>query len=162
MLLTFSRVRLAALFLLLFKLSLLRAACALLACTLIMLVINQRATLYVPMPMGASRSNAGNPIKMRSPDEFDLPFDELSIQTADGFNLHGWLIFQQSKNGQTARSPVLLYLHANAGNIGTRLPLLAALHACCGVHVLALDYRGCALRQVCGTKELHHSLSQVW
>lgn len=141
-LLTFSRVRFAIFIVVLHKLCLLRAACAMLACTLIMLVVRQRATLYVPTPMGASRSNARNPANQRTPAEYDLPFEELSVQTTDGFKLHGWLIYQASEDGQASRSPVLVYLHANAGNIGTRLPLFAALHACCGVHVLAIDYRG--------------------
>ena len=141
-LLTFSRVRFAIFIVVLHKLRLLRAACAMLACTLIMLVVRQRATLYVPTPMGASRSNARNPANQRTPAEYDLPFEELSVQTTDGFKLHGWLIYQASEDGQASRSPVLVYLHANAGNIGTRLPLFAALHACCGVHVLAIDYRG--------------------
>ena len=46
-LLTFSRVRFAIFIVVLHKLCLLRAACAMLACTLIMLVVRQRATLYV-------------------------------------------------------------------------------------------------------------------
>ena len=99
-LLTFSRVRFAIFIVVLHKLRLLRAACAMLACTLIMLVVRQRATLYVPTPMGASRSNARNPANQRTPAEYDLPFEELSVQPPTVSNCTDGSFIRQARTGK--------------------------------------------------------------
>lgn len=70
-----------------------------------------------------------------TPDLLNLPFSELTPETADGQRLHAWWL--------PARAPIghILFAHGNAGNIGDRLPIFALLTAA-GFDVLAFDYRG--------------------
>ena len=62
-------------------------------------------------------------------------FEDLTIPTADGENLHGWWVRVDEPRGS-----VLLF-HGNAGNIGDRVPHIELL-AGAGFNVLAFDYRG--------------------
>jgi pimeloyl-ACP methyl ester carboxylesterase len=61
--------------------------------------------------------------------------DERWITTADGVRLHAWCA------GPADAPATLVWSHGNAGNIGTRAPVLAAL-ATVGLRVVAYDYRG--------------------
>ncbi|MCP5151725.1 MAG: alpha/beta hydrolase [Ectothiorhodospiraceae bacterium] len=58
---------------------------------------------------------------------------------ADGERLHGW--FVPGPIGDHGPTPVVLFLHGNAGNLGDRIETLAVLHRT-GAAVLAIDYRG--------------------
>lgn len=70
-----------------------------------------------------------------TPAALGLPFEELSLATADGERLHGWWI-----PAPQARRTVL-HFHGNAGNIGHRLEHVQLLHGL-GLNVLLFDYRG--------------------
>ena len=71
--------------------------------------------------------------------ELGRPFEDLSLDTSDGIELHGWFYpaNQDSARGKWAA----LVCHGNAGNISHRLELCAALLQS-GLNVLLFDYRG--------------------
>jgi uncharacterized protein len=70
-----------------------------------------------------------------SPALAALPFQDVTIPTADGERLHGWWL-----EAPDARAQVLFF-HGNGGNLSLWLEAIAAIrqHGC---SVLAIDYRG--------------------
>lgn len=72
------------------------------------------------------------------PGRLGLAYREMSIETADGLALDAWYL-----PAETARDTgcSVLFLHGNAGNMGTHLPSVAWLPAA-GYSVLLFDYRG--------------------
>lgn len=71
-----------------------------------------------------------------TPADAGLAYEEVTIATTDGEQLHGWFLPAASDD-----APTLLHLHGNAGNIGDRLTLLQLFHEL-GLSVLIVDYRG--------------------
>lgn len=72
----------------------------------------------------------------QTPQDFGWKYEEVSLQTSDNIQLHGWLIqpFIQKKGS-------LLFFHGNAGNISHRLfKVKGWLEA--GYEVFLVDYRG--------------------
>ena len=72
------------------------------------------------------------------PGRLGLSYRELSIDTTDGLALHGWFL-PAEPDRDTGCS--ILFLHGNAGNVSTHLPIVAWLPAA-GYGVLIFDYRG--------------------
>ncbi len=70
-----------------------------------------------------------------TPTAFGLAFEDVEVTTADGVEIHGWLL-------PGTRAGTLLYCHGNAGNISNRLPKLEAFHNRLGLSILIFDYRG--------------------
>ena len=70
-----------------------------------------------------------------TPQALGLPFEEVTLATADAVRLHGWWV-----PAPGARHTVL-HLHGNAGNVSHRLQVLQVLHEL-GVNVLLFDWRG--------------------
>lgn len=69
------------------------------------------------------------------PSSVGLRFRDVTFTTADGVELHGWLI--------PGRAPTtLLYSHGNGGNIGDRVGIARLLVEQLGVGVFMYDYRG--------------------
>jgi pimeloyl-ACP methyl ester carboxylesterase len=71
--------------------------------------------------------------------ELGRPFEDATFKAADGVELNGWF-YPADPNSPRAQRVVLL-CHGNAGNIGHRLEMCAALLET-GVTVFLLDYRG--------------------
>ncbi|WP_330181801.1 alpha/beta hydrolase [Nocardia sp. NBC_01503] len=71
-----------------------------------------------------------------TPEQFGVPFEDLSLRTADGESINAWFVRAVGK-------PLghILFAHGNGGNIGDRSPVLALL-AAAGFDVLIFDYRG--------------------
>jgi fermentation-respiration switch protein FrsA (DUF1100 family) len=69
-----------------------------------------------------------------TPTDVGMDYQDVSIETADGVNLHGWFIAGRS-------SQVLLFFHGNAGNISHRLESIGQFQNL-GLSVLIIDYRG--------------------
>jgi len=69
------------------------------------------------------------------PASAGMPFEDVSLQTADGETLHGWFVPADPSQ------PVILFLHGNAGNISHRLDTLEIFHRL-NANVLLIDYRG--------------------
>jgi fermentation-respiration switch protein FrsA (DUF1100 family) len=65
----------------------------------------------------------------------NLIYEEVTFETEDGKQLFGWFLPANDT------SPVLLFSHGNAGNIGTRLKSLEVFHNL-GLSIFTYDYRG--------------------
>lgn len=73
-----------------------------------------------------------------TPSDWQLPYEDVSLDTHDGEQLHGWYI--PAADDSQAR-PVLLFFHGNAGNISHRRASLEIFHRL-GLNQLIIDYRG--------------------
>lgn len=67
-----------------------------------------------------------------------LPCENVIFYAEDGVRLNGWWIPRDDARG------TILYCHGNAGNISTRLDVIAGLHSL-DVNVFVFDYRGYGL-----------------
>ncbi len=71
----------------------------------------------------------------QTPADWGLGYEDVTLNTADNVQLHGWYIpYQQSKQ-------VLLFFHGNAGNIAYRRDSIEVFHRL-GLNVFIIDYRG--------------------
>ncbi|KAJ1967078.1 bem46 protein, variant [Dispira parvispora] len=104
-------------------------------CALIALYMFQCDLIYPSSYPEGSRE------KVASPEEYSLPFDNLRLRTPDGVRIHGFLI-KRSTDEETKKAPTILYFHANAGNMGHRLPIAKVLYERLKCNVLMLSYRG--------------------
>jgi hypothetical protein len=109
------------------------------SCFLILLYTYQDNFLYIPRPPGFPVDPEDNPRGCRSPREWtrsgkllsahelaspdSIPFDDATVETADGERLHVWLLYQppkphvgdQAMNDSSTTSPTIIYFHGNAG-----------------------------------------------
>ncbi|CEH17941.1 Predicted alpha/beta hydrolase BEM46 [Ceraceosorus bombacis] len=110
----------------------------------------QNALIYPSSFPNGSRTN------VLTPDEFDLEYEDVRLKTPDGQELRVYLMCQsepserEKRRGEdegdvATRRPTILFLHANAGNMGHRLPLAAVFFKRFGCNVLMLSYRGYGL-----------------
>lgn len=76
-----------------------------------------------------------------TPATYDLAFEEIRFEAADGVRLHGWFV-----PAQGARA-TLLWLHGNAGNISHRVHNLRLFHDALRINVFLFDYRGYGLSE---------------
>lgn len=79
-----------------------------------------------------------NPKGYRSPQDYDIPFEDVYIKTPDNVRVHAWLMLQPNQK----LVPTIVVFHGNAGNIGFRLPMFYNLYHIVGCNILAVDYRG--------------------
>lgn len=79
-----------------------------------------------------------NPPGYRSPEEHGIEFDDVRLDSGDGETLHAWFL----RHRRPETRPTLLFLHANAGNMGFRLPNLACMHRLLRMNIFVLSYRG--------------------
>ncbi len=70
-----------------------------------------------------------------TPADWGLPFEDLSLTSADGEALHGWFV------PSPGAAKTLLFLHGNAGNVSHRGASVEIFHRL-GLNVLIIDYRG--------------------
>jgi len=70
-----------------------------------------------------------------TPSAIGADYESLTLETSDGFSLHGWLVTRPSPRATA------LFMHGNAGNISHRLDSIAQLLEL-GLNVLIIDYRG--------------------
>lgn len=70
------------------------------------------------------------------PEELGVAYEDVTIPTTDGLNLHGWFLPARG----SARGTIL-HFHGNAANVTNHLPLVHWLPDA-GYHVLMFDYRG--------------------
>lgn len=123
------------------------------ASTAMLLYRYQRSLVY------PSNFPAGSRTEVMKPDQFGVEdFEELHLKTPDGERLHAYLLAQRHSSEKEvrrgassdqadvmARRPTVLFLHANAGNMGHRLPLAAVFYKRFGCNVFMLSYRGYGL-----------------
>lgn len=100
----------------------------------------QESLLYYPIVPGLPyKTTSSNPPPFNSPAGWGLRYDELNLETADGTRIHGWFVYA---DGEVAKAPTVVFFHANAGNMGFRLPNVAMYAQACVSNVLIFDYRG--------------------
>jgi fermentation-respiration switch protein FrsA (DUF1100 family) len=75
-----------------------------------------------------------------TPAEAGLPYEVVTVRTADGLSLRGWFI---PAPAGTAVAPILLVFHGNAESIAHGLDLAIRAHTA-GFGVLLAEYRGYA------------------
>jgi len=94
-----------------------------------------------------------------TPAEWQLPYEDVIIDTRDGERLHGWYI---PASGDSQAQPVLLFLHGNAGNISHRRASLEIFHRL-GLNQLIIDYRGYGKSTGSpGEDGLYHDATAAW
>lgn len=100
----------------------------------------------------------GSRTDVLAPDHFGIPYEDIRLKTPDGESLHAFLMAQRTAserekargedeegNETIKRRPTILFLHANAGNMGHRLPLASVFYKRFGCNVFMLSYRGYGL-----------------
>ena len=70
-----------------------------------------------------------------TPNDWGLPYEDVTLHTVDGATLHGWYI------PHAGAQHTLLFFHGNAGNISQRGDSVAIFQRL-GMNVLIVDYRG--------------------
>ncbi len=70
-----------------------------------------------------------------TPENLNLSFDEVTLQTSDGVHISAWYIPSPKARG------FLVFCHGNAGNISHRLDSIRLFHEM-DLSVLIFDYRG--------------------
>jgi len=71
----------------------------------------------------------------QNPADWGLDYEDVTLNTVDNVQLHGWYIPQQRSK------QVLLFFHGNAGNISHRRDSIELFHRL-GLNVFIIDYRG--------------------
>ena len=71
----------------------------------------------------------------QTPAEWGLGYEDVTLNTADNVQLHGWYLPDQQSE------QVLLFFHGNAGNISHRRESIELFHRL-GLNVFIIDYRG--------------------
>jgi len=128
---------------------------------LVNLISRQETLLYVPCVMPGMQTCDQNPEGLRSPSEKNLVYEDVYMETVDGVQLHAWFISatkpkpveDEQEEGKEKEPPVadariestaptILFCHANAGNIGLRVPNYLEIVEKLQANIFALDYRG--------------------
>ena len=74
-----------------------------------------------------------------TPNDVNLEYEDVRIQTSDGLVLQGWFI---SGKVETGSNVTWLWFHGNGGNIGHRIGELALAHHRTEANIFIFDYRG--------------------
>jgi fermentation-respiration switch protein FrsA (DUF1100 family) len=99
---------------------------------LILLIGALTVSVRVVEPQFAFFPTAGEDV---TPREFGARFDAVTIDTADGEQLHAWSLPTENPRAY------IVYFHGNGGNLSVWAPILVGL-ARRGYSLLAVDYRG--------------------
>lgn len=57
-----------------------------------------------------------------TPDAAGILYEDLFIETADGFKLHGWKLHADTGKSQGKKLGTILFFHGNGDNVSTQLP----------------------------------------
>ncbi|WFD43995.1 bem46 protein, variant [Malassezia psittaci] len=107
-----------------------------------LLFVYQRALIY------PSSFPEGSRTEVDTPEQYDLPYREMRLNTPDGEKLHVYVMLQQDGEKDEKLSeerPTIVMFMANAGNMGHRLPLAVVFYRRLGCNVVMLSYRGYGL-----------------
>lgn len=106
-----------------------------------LLYVYQRALIY------PSSFPEGSRTLVDSPEQYNIPFQEFRLNTPDREKLHVYVMLQQGgeDNSAAKQRPTVIMFHANAGNMGHRLPLAVVFYRRMGCNVVMLSYRGYGL-----------------
>jgi len=90
-----------------------------------------------------------------TPRDFEMDdYEDLEIETKDGVKIKAFLVkkYLDTEKTKLANS-TLVYFHANAGNMGHRLPIVKSFVDECGCNVLIISYRGYGFSEGQATEE---------
>lgn len=93
---------------------------------------NQAALMYPASFPEGSRT------QIDTPDKYHLPYENVILPTPDGEKIHAYIMIQTE---QPNMRPTILYCHANAGNMGHRLPIAQIMYSE-GYNLVLFSYRG--------------------
>lgn len=100
--------------------------------------VSLSALLYFFQPHYVYKpSRAMQPV---TPAQYNLPYEEVALETDDRVRLHGWFLPAPARGG------AVLYFHGNGGNISYDLLSLWRFRQL-GLAVLGVDYRGYGLSE---------------
>ncbi|GAA6054362.1 hypothetical protein JCM3770_003337 [Rhodotorula araucariae] len=86
---------------------------------------------------------AGSRSHVPRPDEFAMPdYDDVQLVAPDGVKIRAFVIPYARDGAKPSDRPTVLLLHANAGNVGHRLPIAKVFWDRMRCNVVALSYRG--------------------
>ncbi|GAA5985045.1 hypothetical protein JCM10908_002500 [Rhodotorula pacifica] len=90
---------------------------------------------------------AGSRQNVPRPEEFGMPGEEVELTAPDGVKIKAFVIRAPARGeaeggNDPSQRPTVLLLHANAGNVGHRLPIAKVFWHKMGCNVVALSYRG--------------------
>ena len=108
-----------------------------------LLYFNQNQLIY------PSAFPEGSRTKVQKPNEFGLnDWEDVELTTQDSVKIKAYLIKKRlgSKTGPLSKH-TLIYFHANAGNMGHRLPIAKAFQDRFQCNILMLSYRGYGLSE---------------
>ncbi|KAE8213300.1 hypothetical protein CF327_g3154 [Tilletia walkeri] len=101
---------------------------------------------------------SGSRTVVDTPESFGMPYDEVTLTTPDGEQVRCFVILQRTPSDKeraaglsgigddtARRRPTIVFFHANAGNLGHRLPIAAVFYRRFGANVVMLSYRGYGL-----------------
>lgn len=84
-------------------------------------------------------SYAGKNLAEKTPAEYGLEYEQLTLHASDGIKLGAWAIPNATPN--LGRDIWLVYFYGNGETMGAYLLVTTKLHAL-GLNVLMLEYRG--------------------
>ncbi|KAF5309028.1 hypothetical protein D9619_013595 [Psilocybe cf. subviscida] len=100
----------------------------------------------------------GSRVEVAVPSDYELPYVDLDLKTADDITLKCYLLPQTRKREPNTRSipiprgmseddfiasrPTVIMFHGNGGNLGHRIPLAGAFYQLMRCNVLMMSYRG--------------------
>jgi len=133
--------------------------------TVVALVLyrNQNGMLYHPEIPGVGRDPAENPRGYRSPSEYNMPYENVTVETEDNLKLHCWFVRQ----ADAVNAPTLIFFQENAGNMGLRLPSMHQFYEKLGMNIFMVSYRGYGRSEGTPTeeglqKDAQAVLNHVW
>ncbi|KAK9474412.1 Alpha/Beta hydrolase protein [Dipodascopsis tothii] len=85
----------------------------------------------------------GSRTQVPTPDSFDLPYEDVTLDTPDGEKIKLFVIKQQDP--ELRRGHTVVVFCANAGNMGHRLPIASAFFRVLEYNVVLFSYRGYGL-----------------
>lgn len=125
-----------------------------------LLYYGQNSLIYPSNVPEGSRTNVATPA------DYGMPYSDLTFTTSDNVKIRAYLLVQrrillsadgslgapevdaEGDDADYARSrPTVLFLHANAGNVGHRVPLAKVFYYKMRCNVLMLSYRGYGLSE---------------
>jgi len=103
----------------------------------------------------------GSRTVVATPSEFGIPYEDITLTSPDGIKLKAYLMLQkpnektyssfssgeEGSKGGPVGPPTIFLLHANAGNMGHRIPIAKVFYNNLKCNVFMLSYRGYGLSE---------------
>ncbi|CDS07656.1 hypothetical protein LRAMOSA01605 [Lichtheimia ramosa] len=83
----------------------------------------------------------GSRTQVAKPSDYGMQYTEQVLTTKDNIKLHTYTMVLENEDEARAANTIL-YFHANAGNMGHRLPIARIFHQKMKCNVVMLSYRG--------------------